>query len=271
MAAFIRTQHSPNKKGDSMKTLLCILGLSLAGAAHADVSRLDDIIKAGQLRVCTTGDYKPFTYQNADGAFEGMDIDMANSLAKSLGVQAKFVKTAWPTLTKDFLEKCDIAMGGVSVTLERQKVASFSQSHMVDGKTPIVRCADVQRFQTLKDIDQPGTRAIVNPGGTNERFARAHLKAAQLNFYPDNVSIFEKIVRGEADVMITDASETRWQAKQHPELCPVHPDQPLQFAEKAYMLPRGDVSLKAFVDTWLQLAKGSGEYRQIYEKWLGKE
>jgi cyclohexadienyl dehydratase len=254
------------------RTLLTFaFSLALPCAAHADASRLDDILQSGRLRVCTTGDYKPFTYQNADGGFEGMDIDMANSLAAALGVKPQFVKTAWPSLMKDFLEKCDIAMGGVSVTLERQKKAFFSQSHMVDGKTPIVRCTDVQRYQTLKDIDQPATRAIVNPGGTNERFARAHLKQAQLRVHPDNVTIFDEIVQGKADVMITDASETRWQARQHPELCPVHPDAPLQFAEKAYILPRGDVTLKAFVDTWLQLARGSGEYRGIVEKWLGKE
>ena len=254
-----------------MKRLSIIFALVLPCAAYADASRLDDIIKTGYLRVCTTGDYKPFTYLRPDGQFEGMDVDMAHSLAKALGVQARFVKTTWPTLMNDFLEKCDIAMGGVSVTLERQKKAFFSQSHLIDGKSPIARCADVQRFASLADIDHPGTRVIVNPGGTNERFAKANLKKAQLTVHPDNVTIFDKIVRGDADVMITDASETRWQARQHPELCPIHPNQPLQYAEKAYMLPRGDVSLKAFVDTWLQLARGSGEYRRVYETWLGKE
>ncbi|MGN6703673.1 MAG: transporter substrate-binding domain-containing protein, partial [Burkholderiaceae bacterium] len=88
-------------------------------SAHADASRLDDIQKAGVLRVCTTGDYRPVTNLKADGGFEGMDIDMAQSLAKALGVEAQFVKTSWPKLMDDFQEKCDIAMGGVSVTLER--------------------------------------------------------------------------------------------------------------------------------------------------------
>lgn len=238
--------------------------------AHAEASRLDDIQKAGKLRVCTTGDYKPFTFQKADGSFEGMDIDMAQSLGKALGVEVEFVKTSWPNLMKDFLEKCDIAMGGVSVTLERQKKAFFSASHLVDGKAPIVRCADVQKFQAWDAIDRPTTRAIVNPGGTNERFARAHYKQAKLTVYPDNVTIFEQIVKGNADVMVTDASETLWQSKQHPELCPVNPDKPLQYSEKAYLLPRGDVALKAFVDTWLHLQKATGEYDRVYARWLGR-
>ena len=70
-------------------------------------------------------------------------------------------------------------MGGVSVTLDRQKVGFFSEPYLRDGKTPIARCADAASYQTLADIDRPEVRVIVNPGGTNERFDRAHLHEAE--------------------------------------------------------------------------------------------
>ena len=54
--------------------------------------------------------------------------------------------------------------------------------------------------------------------------------------------------------MLTDAVETRLQAKLHPELCAIHPDAPFDFSELAYLLPR-DVALKAFVDQWLHIAQ----------------
>lgn len=161
-----------------------------------------------------------------------------------------------------------IAMGGVSVTLERARKASFSASHMVDGKAAIARCADVAKFQSLEMIDRPATRAIVNPGGTNERFARTHYKQAQLLMHPDNVTIFQQIIDGKADIMVTDASETLWQAKQHPQLCSINPDRPLQFSEKAFMLPRGDVAFKEYVDIWMHLLKATGGYEQIFNHWL---
>nr|WP_245182397.1 transporter substrate-binding domain-containing protein [Glaciimonas immobilis] len=239
----------------------------LAGT-EALASRLDQLIQSGNLRVCMTGDYRPFTFYKTDQSFEGIDVDLARSLAKTIGVQALFVKTSWPTLTNDFLEKCDIAMGGVSVTFDRLKKVSFSTSHMVDGKSAIARCADVAKFQSLAAIDVPGTRAIVNPGGTNERFAKAHFKQAQLIAYPDNVTIFDQIIKGKADIMVTDGSETLWQSKLHPELCPINPGKPLQFAEKAFMLPRGDVPFKEFVDTWMHQLKATGEYDQIVDHWL---
>ncbi len=117
------------------------------------------------------------------------------------------------------------------------------------------RAAPTQgKYQTIADIDRPGTRVIVNPGGTNERFARANIKNAEIRIYADNVTIFDEIAKGNADLMMTDSSETRYQQKLHPGvLCAVHPDKPFDFAEKAYWLQR-DAALKAFVDHWLHIA-----------------
>ncbi|MGD8710029.1 MAG: transporter substrate-binding domain-containing protein, partial [Ectothiorhodospiraceae bacterium] len=125
----------------------------LVAAAHTPnvqaASRLDQILEAGVLKVGTTGDYKPFTYQG-DGSdeFEGLDIDLARSLADSLGVKVEFVKTSWPNLMKDFeSDKFDIGMGGITVTLSRQQVAYFSIPEMTDGKTPITQCEDKGKYQ----------------------------------------------------------------------------------------------------------------------------
>jgi chorismate mutase-like protein len=164
-------------------------------------------------------------------------------------------------------DRFDIAMGGVSVSLERQKKAFFSIPYLRDGKTPIARCEDAAKYQTLADIDQKDVRLIVNPGGTNERFARAHAPHAKLIVHQDNVTIFDRIVAGEADVMITDAIEARLQAKLHPKLCAIHPDAPFDFSEKAVLLPR-DVVLKAFVDQFLHQAIESGQLARMNEQWL---
>jgi hypothetical protein len=64
------------------------------------------------------------------------------------------------------------------------------------------------------------------------------------------VTIFGQIVSGAANLMMTDAIETRLQQRLHPQLCAVHPDAPFDHAEKAILLPRDD-AFKAFVDQWL--------------------
>ena len=63
----------------------CALSASLAVAQTPSGSRLDEIMKSGKLRVCTPGDYKPFSYLRPDGAYEGLDVDLVQSAAKALG------------------------------------------------------------------------------------------------------------------------------------------------------------------------------------------
>jgi len=248
--------------------------LILIPAAHAQQapapSRLDDIIKRGSLRVGMTGDYAPFTsLDKATGTFKGFDVDMAEALGKALGVKVEYVLTAWPKMMADFeADKFDITMGGVSITLDRQKKGLFTIPIMREGKTPIARCTDKGKYDTIADIDNPATRVVVNPGGTNERFARANLKSANIRVHPDNTTIFDEIAQGKADLMMTDSSETLYQQKLHSGvLCAVHPDKPFDFAEKAYWLQR-DFALKAFVDQWLHISIENGAYKQIYGAWF---
>jgi cyclohexadienyl dehydratase len=250
--------------------LVTALLIAAAAPALAEGTRLDAVLDLGVLRVGTTGDYPPFsTLDKTTGEYSGFDIDMARSLARGLGVEIKFVPATWSNLAKDLAAGAfDIAMGGVSVALDRQKAGFFSAPYLRDGKTPIARCSDRKKFQTLAEIDAPGVKVIANPGGTNERFDRAHLHAAEIVLYPDNLTIFDRLADGGADIMITDASETRFQEKLHPGvLCAIHPEEPLDFAEKAYWLPP-DPAFKAFVDQRLHLAREDGEFDALYARWF---
>ncbi|AZM51919.1 ABC transporter substrate-binding protein [Streptomyces sp. WAC 01529] len=269
------------KRAAALSALGCLLALTAAAPASSDAgarpdrhhgSLLDSVPRKGVLKVCTTGDYAPFTKLDpVHETYSGVDIKMARDLAKSLDAKPRFVRTSWANLTKDVAaRRCDIGVGGVSITLPRARQVYFSEPTREDGKTPIVRCADKGGFGagTLKDIDKPGTRVIVNPGGTNEQFARANIKQATLTLHPENTTIFQEIVDGRADVMMTDASETRYQARIHPELCSLHPDKPFTFSEKAYAMPRGDDEFKAYVDQFVHLATHDGTYASYEAEWM---
>ena len=254
-----------------LRAVLCLAGaIATQGALAQDLqpSRLDAVQKANKLRVCTPGDYRPFSLLRSDGAYEGIDIDLVQSAAKALGVEAELVKSSWPTLMKDFQEKCDVAVGGISVTLDRQKSAFFTMAYMVNGKAPITKCENVSKFQTVADIDKPNVTVIENPGGSNERFARANFKQAKIVIYNDNTTIFDEILKGNADVMISESVETIVQQKLRPGLCAVNPDKPLQHGEMAWLLPRGDAVFKAWMDQWIHLAKATGEYDRVVARWL---
>ena len=87
-----------------MKALLSIVAAMLLSvtAAHAQAqgaststgSALDRIRDSGELRVCLTGDYKPFSFLRADWQCEGTDGDLAQSLDTAPQPRPRFVKTS---------------------------------------------------------------------------------------------------------------------------------------------------------------------------------
>ena len=153
------------------------------------------------LKICTTGDYPPLTYRDpATGRYSGVDIDMATDLAAHLRRAPVFVATTWPTLMADLTTPgtCDIAMGGITDTPQRRRVADFTAPYLSSGKTPLVATANAGRLSSIADIDQPGVRVIENSGGTNEQFARTNFSNAQLTIWPDNTTIFDQLEIGRA-------------------------------------------------------------------------
>lgn len=233
-------------------------------------SRLDAVRKAGVLKVCTTGDYRPFTYLDPKTrTYTGIDIDMAHDLAASLGVKVTWVKTTWSTLMDDTISRCDIAVGGISINTDRAQRAFFSDPVIEEGKTPITRCENKEKYDTIEEINTAGVRSITPIGGTNEKFAVKNYPRGTLIRWSDNNTIFDQIIAGRADVMTTDASEAVWVAKTHPELCALHPEQPFDYFGKGYLLPRGDVVFKEYVDVWLNMAKKGGTWNAATRPWFG--
>ena len=250
---------------------LLLLVLALGATAQAQtISRLDLMVQRGTLRVGTTGDFKPFSYLNpATNEYEGHDIDAAKLLAESLGVKVEFVKTTWPTLLRDLQDnKYDVAMCGITRNLARQRVAALTHPYINVGKSPLIRTADRQRFRTLADIDQAGVKIGVNPGGTNERFVRANIKNASVVVIERNLSIPEKIVAGEVDVMITDNVEAMIVSKADPRLYAVDPDNTYTKDDFGYLLPRDDSAWLNYVNLWMELMKLKGEFARLHQKWI---
>jgi chorismate mutase-like protein len=223
----------------------------------------------GTLRIGTTGDYPPFSWRDpVSGQYQGSDIDQAAALAKSLGKHPQFVPTTWATLQADQAAgRFDIAMGGISVTPERSKRGLFSNAYLQDGKTPVVRCAEIDRYQTVEQINQPSVRVVVNPGGTNEQFARSMLWRSTLSVFSDNTAIFDELVEQRADVMVTDAIEGRLQQRLRPGLCVAHPDRPFTHSAKAYWMGK-NATLRKQVNAWLAKSLATGTAHRTLERWL---
>lgn len=219
----------------------------------ADNSSTFKIIKdRDTLKVGTTGDFMPFSYKiNSNKTYAGLDIEMANTFAKSLDVNVEFVETSWPTLMEDLMNgKFDIGMSGITITPERQTKAFFSIPVLSSGKAAITRDENSLHYNSIEKINKENVRVIFNPGGTNEAFARANFPKATLILNDNNLDIFQKLVNDEADVMVTDAVETLMQEQIHKELEAVNPNQPFNSFDFGYLIKK-DAVFKTVIDNWV--------------------
>ncbi|CZT18534.1 related to Cyclohexadienyl dehydratase [Ramularia collo-cygni] len=250
--------------------------------SYANVtSLLDTIITRGYLRVGTTGDYKPFSYKVADATalpngtsfnttYIGGDIDMAQALSNALSLPSPpvFVPSVWANLTKDVAaDQFDIAMGGVSITLPRAKTAFFSTSMQRVGKTGCIRCADKEKYTDFESLDVSGVKIAANPGGTNEAFDRANFQNAEIVIVEDNNAVYQAVIDGTADAMVSDKIEVELQVNlRNGSLCMVN-EEPWTFEELGYLLPR-DQAWKNFVDLWVRNQVEGGAWNETLGKWM---
>jgi cyclohexadienyl dehydratase len=244
-----------------------LIALALLAPAWAAAGTLDTVKSAGVLRIGTPGDYRPYAIRGTDGSVAGAEVDLAKGFAAQLGVRADFVPTSWKTMADDFMaHKFDLVVGGVSVTPERAQLGDFSVALSEDGKRPVVRCSDKDRYTTLEAIDRPEVRVVVNLGGTNEAFARARLNVAPISIETDNVTVPDQLLGGAQDVFVTDGAEVDLLARHFPgRLCAAAVVQPFTHLTKAWWLQKDD-AFKQAVDAFLAGAKGDGSWQAALDR-----
>jgi cyclohexadienyl dehydratase len=231
-------------------------------SSSAPTSTLSSIQKTGILRIGVPGDYAPFAIAKGD-SLAGADIQLGRDLALAMHVRPQFVKTSWPNLSADMQKGAfDIALGGISITPERAAIATFSIPYHSGGKTFLCRRADSARFADPAVINNPQVRLIVNHGGTNESVARAAFPAATLIVFPNNTGVFNELIAGRADVMLTDDTEADLKAQQYPQLCRSFTGV-ITKSDKALWI-QNDAALVSFINTWLQKALAAG----LPQQWL---
>lgn len=269
-------------KQNRIKIWLLVALLALAGTtALAACSEREDslagrpaverIEQRGTLLVGTTGDYRPLSFREPEtGEYWGFAIELAESMAKRMGVAVEFVPTSWPTLTADVQAEpqlFDMAMGGITITEARCATMLMSEGYLANGKTILCRTEDTLRFRSLEDIDRPEVRVMVNPGGLNEQFARQQLTHATLIVHPNNEEIPSLIAEGEADVMITEITEAPYYVQTDPRLAAPLLDAPFTHGEIGVLMRQGQDDLLALVNSIIRQMKSDGTLRQLTEKY----
>ncbi len=107
---------------------------AMAEATAAPAAGGDDLLaevkKRGKLLIATDANYKPQSFKNPDGSFEGFDVDVAREIAKRLGVEAEFVDVNFDIVTAgSWNGRWDINVGSMTITPERKQALYFSSPY----------------------------------------------------------------------------------------------------------------------------------------------
>ena len=114
----------------ALAAVFAVAGLVLTGApAKADT--LEEVKKRGHFVFGLEVGYKPFEYRDDNNNIVGYDIDVANEIAKRLGVEAKPMDTNWATVIQTLYDGgFDLILGGMTATEKRFKRVNFSIPYM---------------------------------------------------------------------------------------------------------------------------------------------
>lgn len=103
-----------------------------------------------QLVVATSTGFEPFEMVDANGKYSGVDLEMAYYLAQELGLELVIQDMDFEAVVNSVQSGiCDIGMAGLSVTPDRQKVVTFSNSYY-NASQVVIAMEDDTTFDECK-------------------------------------------------------------------------------------------------------------------------
>ncbi len=209
---------------------LCILpAIAFAQSPVPYSPTLTKIFTDKVLRVGVNPLFKPFSFEK-DGKRVGVDIDIANLLAKKLGVTAKIV------VPKSFSElipmlqagDIDIIIAGMSITFAREKIIDFSTPYFETGLSILLNKAKSARlgisaapdYNTLMSALIQNGKAdqltiAVTEGKAPQRIVPRFFPKATVKPYPSNEEAAAATLKGETDMMVHDEIFLKVWLKEH--------------------------------------------------------
>jgi polar amino acid transport system substrate-binding protein len=242
---------------------LSVALICLSGAASAD--GLDSIMKAKVVKIAVPQDFAPFGSAGSDLKPQGLDIDMANLIAKELGVTAEIVAvTSANRIPYLQTKKVDLVISSLGKNAEREKVIDFSSAY-----APFFSGVfGVKSIAVAKAEDLAGKTIGATRGAIEEQeITKLAPASATIKRYEDNNATISAFVSGQVDLIATGNVIAA-------SISSKNPDKPaaLKFLIKdspCYVgMNKEEPALMAKVNAIIAKAKADGELNKLSEKWL---
>jgi polar amino acid transport system substrate-binding protein len=194
------------------------------------------------------------------GGLAGFEVDLAGTLARALGVRARFVQNDWSTLIPS-LERgtFDVALNGIEVTPALAARVAFSRPYYRFSERLVARRGDAR----VRDL--PSTRGLrvgTLAGSLSWQLARD--AGADAVPYEGVDEPFVDLAHGRIDAVLLDDIIVARYAPRHPTVAVV-----ADVAEGHYAiaLRPADDELRAAIDRVLQEQIASGAWQRTLARW----
>ncbi|KUK07866.1 MAG: ABC-type amino acid transport system, periplasmic component [Caldanaerobacter subterraneus] len=229
---------------------------------------VDQIKQKGVIVMGTSADFPPFEFHKVEGGKDeivGFDIDIANAIAKKLGVKLEIkdmdFKGLIPALQAG---RVDMVIAGMTPTAERKKSVDFSDLYYDSRQVVVVKNdSPISKFDDLK-----GKTVAVQIGTTSEEAAKKipDVKLKQLNRVSDE---FMDLQNGRCDAIVVEDTVAKAYLKEYKDMKILYMDE-INDVENgsAVAVAKGNKSLLDVVNEVIKELKQSGEYDKLVDKWF---
>ncbi|MGE5893346.1 MAG: transporter substrate-binding domain-containing protein, partial [bacterium] len=248
-------------------SLLIGLGivLSLAIPTRSSDTTLEKIKKRGYLLWGSDAEGgAPYVFPSPQDPLKliGFEVDLAEAIARELGVKAKQAQNAWDSLIPA-LERgdSDIAMNGLEITPERKERVLFSFPYYIYTEQLVVRKDET----AINDVQNLKGKKVGTLSGAVAQTILQDIGGIDVKIYSGQVEPYEDLALGRLDAVLLDLPIAAYYAKPNTKL--KYQGKPVGEGFYGIAVRKGDEELKQTIDGVLVDLIRSGELKKIYEKW----
>jgi len=242
------------------------LGLSLGLGHAAKADALENVTKAGTIKIGIFEDFPPFASLGSDMKIQGYDVDMANKLAEKLGVKAELVgitgQNRIPFLTEG---KVDLLLS-IGYSDERAQVIDFTKPY-APYYIAVMGPKDID-VKTAADL--AGKSIAVNRGTLEDTEVTKVAPAdANIQRFSDYAGVISAFLSGQSQLMVVGNDVGATILAKNPAIEPIEKfvllTSPSNMAVK-----KGETALGKKIDEILAGMKQDGSLNDMAVKWLKK-
>jgi polar amino acid transport system substrate-binding protein len=176
-----------------------LLSLLTVGSSLARADVLDEIVKVGVIKVGIFEDFPPFASLGTDMQIQGYDVEMANIIAKALGVKAELVgingQNRIPYLTEG---KVDMLLS-IGFSDERAQVIDFTAPYA----PYYIVVMGPREVEVKGPADLKGKTIAVNKGTLEDtEVTKVAPEGADIQRYNDYAGVISAFLSGQAKLMV---------------------------------------------------------------------